>query len=456
MALRIVILAAGQGKRMASALPKVLHPLAGKPLLHHVIATAERLQPEQIFVVAGHQYDLIQTQSKNLNVTWLRQEELLGTADALAQAMPHLQEDDRVLVLFGDVPLVATETLLKLLESTPTNGLGLVLAEFANPHGLGRVVRDAHHGIVRIVEEKDATPEQKAITEIFAGLLTVAVEDLKRWLPAINNRNAQGEYYLTDIISMAVSEGKSVIGVHASPFYQVQGVNDRSQLAFLERCYQQQQVLHLMQQGVSMTDPHRVDIRGEARIGQDVFLDANVILEGSVEIGAHCVIDSNVVLRNVKLADNVHVKPFSLLEDCIVAEECIIGPYARLRPGTELARDVHIGNFVELKQAKVADRTKINHHSYIGDSIIGQDVNIGAGTITCNYDGANKHQTQIGDNVFVGANTNLVAPINIGENATIGAGTTVRKNVASDTLTMNPVDEKKIEGWKRPKKLRKE
>ena len=456
MKLKVVILAAGQGARMHSRIPKVLHRLADQPLLHHVVKTAETLDPEVIYIVAGHQYDKLHEQCVGLNVTWLHQKELLGTAHALSSVLPQLEGNERVLVLFGDVPLVTNETLTLLLQQSPPDGLGLVLAEFDDPSGLGRVIRDESHNIVKIVEHKDATEEQKKIKEIFAGLLVAPAEALSRWLPAIKNENAQSEYYLVDIIPMALHESRSVHGVLATPNFQVQGVNDHCQLALLERYYQNHKMQELMQQGVTMLDPARVDIRGEVCVGKDTVLDVNVILSGQTHIGVNCRIDSNVVLHNVTLGDNVHVKAFSHLEDVVVNQDCIVGPFARLRPGTELEQGVHIGNFVELKAAKVAARSKINHHSYIGDSILGQDVNIGAGTITCNYDGAKKHQTKIGDSAFIGSNTNLVAPVNIGNNATVGAGSTIRKDVPDGALMFNPVEEKIKASWQRPTKKIKE
>ena len=456
MALNIVILAAGQGLRMRSSLPKVLHPLANKPLLHHVAQTAFSLQPQAVYVVAGHQYDTLRAHSEHLDLQWLRQKELLGTAHAVATALPELTSSERVLVLYGDIPLVSTAVLTTLLEQTPIDGLGLVLAQVDNPVGLGRVIRDNTQQIIAIVEEKDATPEQRQIKETFAGLLVAPVAALQRWLPKVTHNNAQQEYYLTDIIAMAKQDETPIEGVLATPAYQVQGVNDRAQLAYLERCYQRQQSMQLMQQGVTLLDPARVDIRGDVSIGQDTVIDANVVLSGQVTIGSQCIIDSHVKLHNVSIADNVHIKAFSMISDSHIAKHCVVGPFAHLRPGTRLASGVHIGNFVELKQSQVAAGSKINHHSYIGDTIVGEDVNIGAGTITCNYDGAHKHPTTIGDKVFVGSNSNLVAPINIGEHATIGAGSTLRHDVPANALVTNPVTEKIKKDWLRPSKRPKE
>ena len=383
---------------------------------------------------------------------WIEQKEQLGTGHALLQALPAINADDRVLVLYGDVPLISEEILKTLISTTPTNAIGMLTAQLANPTGYGRIKRDKQHNIVGIVEEKDATEKEKAITEINSGIYFVPANYLKKWLPELNNQNAQKEYYLTDIIACADKEN---IKVHAvSPRYteEILGVNDRIQLAQLERFYQWQQAEKLMRQGVTLYDPMRLDVRGEVQVGRDVTIDVNVILEGRVVIGDECIIGPNVMLCNTELGARVEVRANSVIDGAEIATGCIIGPFARIRPGTVLATNTHVGNFVEIKNSIVGESSKINHLSYVGDSEVGKRVNIGAGTITCNYDGVNKHKTIIGDEAFIGSNTQLVAPVRIGEGATIGAGSTITEDAPAKQLTVARTRQQTIKDWQRPVK----
>lgn len=450
MTLNIIILAAGRGKRMSSALPKVLHTLAGNPLLERVVNTANHLNPAAIYVVYGHEGELVKNRLEHLNVNWIEQVEQLGTGHAVAQAIAHVEDQSRVLVLVGDIPLITAATLQKLIAQTPAGGLGIVTANLANPTGLGRVLRDKDQKMVAIVEEKDASEQQKQIHEINSGILIAPALALKRWLPALQNNNAQGEYYLPDIVSMAVAENVTVSTVLVDSAEEVQGVNDRSQLVMLERYYQRQQAEKLMLSGVTILDPNRFDLRGEAKIAADVTIDINVVMEGRISIGKGSYIGPHVILKNVDIGENVEIKAHSVIEGASVENDCTIGPFARIRPGTKLSVGVHVGNFVEIKKSTVGAKSKINHLSYVGDATIGQAVNIGAGTITCNYDGVNKHPTVIGDGAFIGSNTSLVAPIEVGRGATVGAGSTLSRNVPADQLTLTRSEQKTIQGWKRP------
>jgi bifunctional UDP-N-acetylglucosamine pyrophosphorylase/glucosamine-1-phosphate N-acetyltransferase len=455
MSIQVVILAAGKGKRMHSHLPKVLHTLAGQSLLEHVIQTVQRLSsslPPPI-IVYGHQGKIIRDRFSHFPINWAEQTEQLGTGHALLQAMSQIADSDQVLVLSCDVPLISSQTLNKLIEQTAPNALGMLTASLNNPQGYGRIQRDKKNAIVRIIEEKDATLKERTITEINPGIYLAPAPFLKKWLPLLKNNNAQQEYYLTDIIAHAVQEKMVVSDVRPEFNEEIFGINDRVQLAQLERFYQQQQAEKLMRQGVTIRDPNRLDIRGEIQIGKDVTLDVNVILEGRVIIGNECVIGPQTILRNVEIGDRVEIKANSMLDGVEVASDCLIGPFARLRPGTVLASHVHIGNFVEIKNSEIDQGTKINHLSYMGDSHIGKQVNIGAGTITCNYDGINKHKTIIGDNVHVGSDTQLVAPVTIGDGATIGAGSTITKDVPAHELTLtHQLHQRSVKNWEQGRK----
>jgi len=456
MSLNIIILAAGQGKRMCSKLPKVLHTLAGKPLLQRVVETAAQLHPTAIYVVYGHQGEQVRTACQKLPVQWVEQTAQLGTGHAVAQVLPLLNDCDQALILVGDTPLITAETLQKLIAATPANTVGLVTAILANPTGLGRVLRNADQKILGIVEEKDASETQRQIKEINTGIILAPVQHLRRWLAQVKNNNAQGEYYLPDIISMAVQEGISITTFTATSSYEVQGINDRAQLAELERYHQRNVAQQLMLKGVTLLDPQRFDLRGDLEIAADVTIDVNVIIEGKVSIGANSYIGPHSVLRNVIIGDNVTINSHCVMEDSEIGAGCIVGPFARLRPGAQLAAGAHIGNFVEVKKSSIGAGSKINHLSYIGDATIGQDVNIGAGTITCNYDGVNKHQTIIGDNVHIGSDTQLIAPVSVGAGATVAAGSTVAKDVPAGALTLtHKLEQRIVKDWRRPEKIQK-
>ena len=452
MSLHVVILAAGLGKRMASTLPKVLHPLAGKPLLAHVIDTAHTLNPEKIHIIYGHQGERVQEALAHYDVNWVQQTEQLGTGHALQQALPHLNGAEWVLVLYGDVPLISTSTLSELLRVSQPNQLGLLTALMPNPTGLGRIIRDDANAVRAIVEEKDATNKQKQIREIYSGILCAPRACLENWLPRIERHNAQAEFYLTDVVPLAIADDIQIADCITTQASEVQGVNDRWQLAELERVYQSQQAQRLAMQGVSFMDPQRFDCRGELKTGKDVTIDVNVVMEGQNKIGNHVRIGAHCHLKNVTIGDHVVIEPFSHIEEAIIQNECHVGPFARLRPGTELAEHAKIGNFVEIKKTHVGRHSKISHLSYIGDAEIGRDVNIGAGTITCNYDGVNKFKTIIEDEAFIGSDTQLIAPVRVGKRATIGAGSTLRKDAPADQLTVNDTKQKSYPGWKRPTK----
>lgn len=457
MTLQIIILAAGRGKRMYSSTPKVLHKIAGKPMLVRVVETAQQLNPEAVYVVYGHGGEQIKAALPDLPVNWVLQKDQLGTGHAVMQALPHIPLDSQVLILSADVPLIEAKTLQNLIDKhhaapAQANSLSLLLAKLDNPTGLGRIVRNAQGDISAIVEEKDATAEQKQIQEIYSGICCVQAADLARWLPQLGCNNAQGEYYLTEIIAMAVNEQQVITSLQTPNLMEIQGVNDRLQLQQLERIWQQRLAKQLMLSGVSLADANRFDVRGELHCGQDVFIDVNNVFSGKVVLGNGCSIGPNCILHNVTLGANCEILANSVLEDCHIGESCHIGPFARLRPGTQLANDCKIGNFVETKKAVFGEGSKASHLSYLGDVTLGKEVNIGAGTITCNYDGANKHQTIIEDGVFVGSDTQLVAPVTVGANATIGAGSTIRKNVPANELTLTESKQKTITGWKRPVK----
>lgn len=452
MSLKAILLTAGQGKRMCSQLPKALHCVGGKPILAHFLETLRALEVEIIFVVHGFGGEQLQQHFTKQPIHWVHQREQLGTAHAVLQVLPNLQPSDQILILLGDMPLVLPETLRNLQNLTPQNGLGIVTAVLPDPTGFGRIIRDATGQITQIVEQKDATADELCGNEINTGFMCVSAANLQRWLPQLQNNNAQKEYYLPDIVKLAVAEGCPVIGVPVQSVNEALGMNTRAQLAELERAHQKRQVAALMATGVTVLDPARLDIRGEVSVGQDTVIDVNVILEGQVSIGPRCTIGPFVLLKNCTLAADVHVAAHSVIDGCQVGAKCVIGPFARLRPETELKENVHIGNFVELKKTLVNSGSKINHLSYMGDCQIGKLVNVGAGTITCNYDGANKYATIIEDGAFIGSDTQLVAPVTVGEGATVAAGTTVIRDVPAHQLVMNKLERRTITSWQRPKK----
>ena len=448
--MNVVILAAGQGKRMHSDLPKVLHPLAGRPLLAHVIATARSLKPGMICVVYGHGGERVRAALDHADLVWAKQEPQLGTGHALAQALPHLHPRVPTLVLYGDVPLIRAETL-KTLRQAAGKGLALLTVELDEPHGYGRIVR-ARGSIKRIVEEKDATAAERALREINTGIMVLPTVRLKAWLAGLKNKNAQQEYYLTDVVAAAVADKVPVSSAQPGAAWETLGVNSKAQLAELERIFQRQTAAGLMEAGATLADPARIDVRGSLVCGRDVSIDVNCVFEGKVVLGEGVSIGANCVLRNVKVAAGSRIEPFCHIDEADIGARCRIGPYARLRPGTALAEEVHIGNFVEVKASQIAARSKANHLAYVGDTTVGRDVNIGAGTITCNYDGANKHRTVIEDDVHIGSDTQLVAPVRVGKGATLGAGTTLTKDAPAGELTISRAKQVTITGWKRPVK----
>ena len=452
MSLSVIILAAGQGTRMRSALPKVLHPLGGLPLLQHVIATARQLQPAGIQVVYGHGGEQVRDALAHEAVDWVEQAEQLGTGHAVARAMPATVDQDTVLVLYGDVPLISPATLTPLVEQAAAGSLAVLTAILDDPHGYGRMVRDTDGKLVGIVEQKDADPGQLGINEINTGFLAAPAAALRGWLDRLENSNTQGEYYLTDVVAMAAADGVAVNSTRAGHVYEILGVNDRVQLAALERIYQSKQAERLMRDGVTLADPDRLDVRGEVISGTDCFIDVNVLLEGRVELGERVRIGPNCCIKNASISDDVEIFANCVIEDCVIGSRSRIGPFARIRPETRLAEQVHVGNFVEIKKSRVAAGSKINHLSYIGDTDMGSHVNVGAGTITCNYDGAHKHLTEIGDNVFVGSDTQFIAPVKVGDGATIGAGSTITRDVPADELTLSRSPQQTRTGWKRPVK----
>jgi len=452
MRLGIVILAAGQGTRMRSALPKVIHPLAGKPLLGHVADCARSLAPARLAVVYGHGGDQVRASVDATAIDWVHQTEQLGTGHAVQQALPLMGGVDRLLVLYGDVPLITSETLHTLVRAAGDRHLALLTVSLDDPTGYGRIVRDPAGRITRIVEHKDATPAERDIKEVNTGMLVADRARLATWLGRVGNANAQGEYYLTDVIELAVAEGTEISTVHPMSVSEVEGVNDRVQLARLERVLQRSRADALMREGVTLRDPARFDLRGALVAGRDVEIDVNVVLEGEVELGDGVRIGPGSVIRNSRLGPRVVVLEHCVIEGARIGADSRIGPFARLRPEADLAEQVHIGNFVEIKKSRVEQGSKINHLSYVGDTSIGSRVNIGAGTITCNYDGANKHRTVIGDDAFIGSDTQLVAPVRVGARATIGAGSTITRDTPEGKLTLTRVAQTTVEGWQRPKK----
>ena len=451
--MNIVILAAGMGKRMNSDLPKVLHPLAGKSLLGHVVDTARTLDPQRLVVVYGHGGEQVQAAfAGQTDVQWALQSPQLGTGHAVAQAVPMLVDDVPTLILYGDVPLVKASTLQRLAEAAQGGKLALLSQHVADPTGYGRVVRDAAGNVSRIVEQKDADAETLKINEVNTGILVCPTGPLKRWLTALKNDNAQGEYYLTDVIAAAVADGTGVVTAHPDAEWETLGVNSKTQLAFLERRHQRNLADRLTDRGVMLADPDRIDIRGTLECGRDVSIDVGCVFEGTVRLGKGVKIGPNCVLKDCTLADGTQVQAMSVIDSAEVGAQGRIGPFARLRPGTKLGEDSHIGNFVELKNASTGTGSKINHLSYVGDAEIGSRVNIGAGTITCNYDGVNKHKTIIEDDVFVGSDSQLVAPVTVRRGATLAAGTTLTREAPADSLTLSRVPQTTRPDWKRPQR----
>ena len=454
MSTSVIILAAGKGTRMRSNLPKVLQPLAGRPLLGHVIETAKKLNAENIITIFGHAGNLVQQAFSHENIQWVEQKEQLGTGHAVKVTLPVLPTEGVSLILSGDVPCINPTTLEKLLSVSRETGIGLVTLTLDDATGYGRIVRH-NNKIQAIVEHKDASDGQRQIKEINTGIYCVNNAKLHEWLPKISNENAQGEYYLTDIVAMAIEDGLEVASVEPELAFEVEGVNDRIQLAALEREFQHYQAQQLMKQGVHLIDPQRFDLRGELLVGQDVCIDINVIIEGHCEFGNNVQIGAGCIIKNTKIAAGTVVKPYSIFEDANVGENTAIGPFARLRPGTHLANEVHIGNFVEVKNSNIGLGSKANHFTYLGDAEVGAGSNIGAGTITCNYDGANKFKTIIGDHAFIGSNSSLVAPVVIANGATVGAGSTITRDVAENSLAVERSKQFSKENYQRPQKINK-
>jgi bifunctional UDP-N-acetylglucosamine pyrophosphorylase/glucosamine-1-phosphate N-acetyltransferase len=450
--LHVIILAAGQGTRMRSALPKVLHRVAGRPMLAHVIDTARRLGPVAVHVVHGHGGASVREAVDGAGLVWVEQREQLGTGHAVEQAMPGVPDSARVLVLCGDVPLIRAETLEDVMLAAGADALGLVSVVLEDPAGYGRVVRAANGGVTGIVEHRDASPEQLEIAECNTGIVASGAGRLRRWLSALERDNAQGEFYLTDVIGMAAADGVAVTAVAAADAHEVLGVNDRAQLAEAERAYQRREAARLMRDGASLADPARVDVRGLVTVGRDVWLDVNVVLEGEVTLGDGARIGPNVVLKDCLVASGAEVLAHSVVEGAEIGTGARVGPYARLRPGTRLGEGVHVGNFVETKNTTLGRGSKANHLTYLGDTDVGSDVNVGAGTITCNYDGAAKHRTVIGDRAFIGSGVELVAPVTVHPDATIGAGSTISRDAPEGQLTLSRVRQTTVHRWIRPSK----
>ncbi len=451
MALNVVILAAGKGTRMHSTLPKALHPIAHKSMVKHVIDAAKSLGAETINVVYGFGGDMLRQQIVDPDIHWVEQQEQLGTGHAVAQAIPHIHDNDEVLILYADVPLIRVETLKNLLLVKPDEGIGLLTVKLPNPTGYGRIIR--HSGsIVGIVEHKDASDEQREINEVNTGILVADGDKLKHYLANLSNDNAQGEYYLTDVIAMCHAQGHQIKSAHPVNSLEVEGANNRVQLAQLEREYQHRQAEILMTEGVSLRDPARIDVRGEVSVGRDIEIDVNVVLQGEVKIGNNVKIGANCVITDTIIGDNAVIKPNSVLEGAVVGSHCAVGPFARLRPGAELRQGAAVGNFVEMKKSILGEGAKAGHLTYLGDAEIGAGANIGAGTITCNYDGVNKSKTIIGEGAFIGSNSSLVAPVKIGKGATVGAGSTITKTVEDEVLAIGRGKQVNLTGWKKPVK----
>lgn len=451
MSLSVVILAAGKGTRMRSSLPKVLHTIADKPMVGHVIDAARCLNAENIYVVYGFGGDVLQANIKGDDLTFVEQAEQLGTGHAVDMASPHIKDEDDVLVLYGDVPLTRVDTLEQLIQAKPEGGMALLTVHLANPTGYGRIIRD-NGSVVGIVEQKDATPEQLAINEANTGILLANGGDLKRWLSNLSNDNAQGEYYLTDVIAAAHSEGKEIATAHPETEIEVEGANNRVQLAALERAFQLREAENLMIAGASLRDPSRIDIRGKILVGQEVQIDVNCVFEGEVVLANGVRIGPNCVLKDCTVGENTHIKPNTIVEGAVIGNDCTVGPFARIRPDSTMNNDSHVGNFVEMKKTTLGEGSKAGHLTYLGDTTVGKKANIGAGTITCNYDGANKFRTIIDDNAFIGSNSSLVAPVFIGEGATTGAGSTITKDVEANELAIGRGKQRNIGNWQKPTK----
>lgn len=452
--MNIVILAAGMGKRMNSALPKVLHPIAGKPLLGHVVDTARTLAPQSLTIIYGHGGEIVPERMQAADLRFAKQEPQLGTGHAVMQALPLLDENFPTLVLYGDVPLTTSASLQRLISAAGHDKLAILTVDLEDPTGYGRIVREAGQ-IVRIVEQKDASAEERTIREVNTGIMVIPTKSLKQWLATLSNNNAQGEYYLTDIVARAVADGVAVVSAQPDAVAETLGVNSKPQLAELERIHQGRLAQVLLAQGVTLADPARIDIRGSLKCGRDVSIDVNCVFEGNVELADGVNIGPNCVISNAQIAEGAQIKAFCHIEDAVIGAQSQIGPYARLRPGTVLSEDVHIGNFVEVKNSSVAAHSKANHLAYIGDATVGSRVNVGAGTITCNYDGANKFRTVIEDDVFIGSDSQLVAPVTVGKGATLGAGTTLTADAPPGKLTISRTRQTTITGWQRPQKARK-
>ncbi len=452
-----IILAAGQGTRMRSSLPKVLHTVGGKPMLLHVIEACRSVDSSNIVIVYGHGGDMVQQTISTMttvdDLSWAEQKEQKGTGHAVLQAEKYMDDDAIVVIAYGDVPLIKAETLKSLADTLKQGSdMAVLTTLFDDPSGYGRIIRDKQGLVERIVEEKDANNEQRRIKEVNTGFLAAKGKDLKRWLHQINPDNAQAEYYLTDCVSLAVNEGGKVDAVVCEDSIEVKGVNNRKQQAELERAYQNSQAEALMQAGVTLLDPNRIDVRGSLRVGKDVLIDVNAVFTGNVTLGNNVCIEAGCVIHNSHIADNVTIKAHSVLESATIGENCDVGPFARIRPETVLKANAKVGNFVEIKKSTIGKNSKVSHLSYIGDTQMDEAVNIGAGTITCNYDGANKFQTTIGNNVFVGSDTQLVAPVHVKEGATIGAGSTITKDAPENELTLSRSKQVTIKGWQRPVK----
>jgi bifunctional UDP-N-acetylglucosamine pyrophosphorylase/glucosamine-1-phosphate N-acetyltransferase len=450
--LEVIILAAGKGTRMYSDKPKVLHEVAGKPMLEHVLETCHELGADKLHVVYGFAGDLLRERISDGKINWVLQEEQKGTGHAIDVAMPHVSDESTVLVLYGDVPLISSRSLRALLETAGSNAVGLMTAYLDDAGAYGRIIRDDNKNFRAIIEYQDADPDQRLINEINTGFLCAPAARLRQWVESIESDNAQGEYYLTDIFAMAVAEGVAVETCEPIDHEEILGINNRLDLASVERAYQHRRVRELMERGLSVADPSRVDIRGALRHGRDCHVDINVIFEGEVALGDRVRIGPNCVLKNVRIEDDVEIKSNCVIEESRIGELAIVGPFSRIRPQSEIAAFAHIGNFVEIKKSTIGNGSKVNHLSYIGDSEIGKDVNVGAGVITCNYDGANKHQTVIGDNAFIGSDCQLVAPVEVGEGATIGAGSTIVEDAPAGELTLSRSKQVTRKGWRRPQK----